>query len=140
MSQLIGVGVLLNQRNEVLIAQRLPGDLLGNLWEFPGGKQELGETIEECIVRELHEEVGLEVVVEEHLIDLDHTYDHRQLSFSVHLCRHISGEPKPIASRQVRWIMIADLVAYPFPRASLHMIDALHMRIARRRDTGSQIV
>ncbi len=129
-SQVIGVGVVLNEAGEVLIDQRLNEGLLGGLWEFPGGKQEPGETIEATIARELREELAIEVQVGEQLIALDHAYSHKKLRFVVHLCRWIAGEPKPLASQQVRWVKPEDLSDYPFPAANARMIAALieHLR------------
>ncbi|GIS14058.1 MAG: hypothetical protein CM15mP116_06410 [Synechococcus sp.] len=68
--QVIGVGVVLNAAGEVLIDQRLEEGLLGGMWEFPGGKQEQGETIETCIARELKEELGIAVTVGDELLPL----------------------------------------------------------------------
>ena len=123
--QVIGVGVVLNSAGEVLIDQRLEEGLLGGLWEFPGGKHEPGETIEACIARELAEELAIEVAVGEELICVDHAYSHKRLRVVVHLCRWVSGEPKPLASQQVRWVMPGDLRIYPFPAANSRIIDAL---------------
>ncbi|MFM7086304.1 MAG: 8-oxo-dGTP diphosphatase MutT [Cyanobium sp.] len=123
--QVIGVGVVLNAAGEVLIDQRLEEGLLGGLWEFPGGKQEAGEPIEATIVRELREELAIEVEVGEALISLEHAYSHKRLRFVVHLCRWISGEPQPLASQQVRWVAPAALDAYPFPAANARIIEAL---------------
>ncbi|CAE20310.1 probable adenine glycosylase [Prochlorococcus marinus str. MIT 9313] len=128
--QVIGVGVVLNEVGEVLIDQRLNEGLLGGLWEFPGGKQEPGEAIEATIARELREELAIEVQVGEQLIALDHAYSHKKLRFVVHLCRWISGEPKPLASQQVCWVKPEDLSGYPFPAANVRMIATLidHLR------------
>ena len=70
--QVIGVGVVINAAGEVLIDQRLEEGLLGGMWEFLGGKQEQGETIEACIARELKEELGIEVKVGAELISVNH--------------------------------------------------------------------
>ena len=123
--QVIGVGVVLNGAGEVLIDQRLNEGLLGGLWEFPGGKQEPDEAIEATIVRELREELAIEVEVGEELISLEHAYSHKRLRFVVHLCRWLSGDPQPLASQQVRWVAPADLDAYPFPAANARIIEAL---------------
>ncbi|QNI63073.1 8-oxo-dGTP diphosphatase MutT [Synechococcus sp. A15-44] len=128
--QVIGVGVVLNAAGEVLIDQRLEEGLLGGMWEFPGGKQELGETIETCIVRELKEELGIAVTVGEELITVDHAYSHKKLRFVVHLCSWVSGEPQPLASQQVRWVRPEDLANYPFPAANTKIIAALLGRLA----------
>jgi len=123
--QVIGVGVVLNQAGEVLIDQRLEEGLLGGMWEFPGGKQEAGETIEACISRELREELAIEVTVGELLISVEHAYSHKKLRFVVHLCTWLSGDPQPLASQQVRWVRPDQLKDYPFPAANARIIEAL---------------
>ncbi|MCS5698610.1 8-oxo-dGTP diphosphatase MutT [Cyanobium sp. FGCU-52] len=127
--EVIGVGVVLNASGQVLIDQRLQEGLLGGLWEFPGGKQEPGEPIEATIRRELQEELAIEVEVEEELVVVEHAYSHKRLRFVVHLCRWLSGDPRPLASQQVRWVMPADLDAYPFPAANARIIEALRRRL-----------
>lgn len=124
--QVIGVGVVLNGAGEVLIDQRLNEGLLGGLWEFPGGKQELGESIATTIARELREELAIEVEVAEELISLEHAYSHKKLRFVVHLCSWVSGQPRPLASQQVRWVRPEQLADFPFPAANARIIAALH--------------
>ena len=123
--QVIGVGVVLNTEGEVLIDQRLEEGLLGGMWEFPGGKQEPGETIQTCIARELQEELGIAVTLGDELITVDHAYSHKKLRFVVHLCTWLSGEPQPLASQQVRWVRPESLKEYPFPAANARIIEAL---------------
>lgn len=127
--QVIGVGVVLDGQGRVLIDQRLPEGLLGGLWEFPGGKQEEGESIVATIERELAEELAITVAVEEELIRLDHAYSHKRLRFVVHLCRWLGGEPQPLACQQVRWVRPEELEAYPFPAANARIIAALRQRL-----------
>ena len=127
--QVIGVGVVLNAAGEVLIDQRLEEGLLGGMWEFPGGKQEAGETIGACIDRELMEELGITVQVGEELITVDHAYSHKKLLFVVHLCTWVSGDPQPLASQQVRWVRPESLNNYPFPAANARIIAALLDRL-----------
>ena len=134
--QVIGVGVVLNEAGEVLIDQRLNEGLLGGLWEFPGGKQEPGEAIEATVVRELHEELAIEVEVTEPLISLDHAYSHKRLRFEVFLCRWISGEPQPLASQQVRWVHPTGLAAFPFPAANARIIAALLQRFGHSEESS----
>ena len=127
--QVIGIGVVINAVGDVLIDQRLEEGLLGGMWEFPGGKQEPGEPIEACIARELMEELGIVVSVGEALITLDHAYSHKKLQFVAHLCDWCSGDPKPLASQQVRWVRPEQLKNYPFPAANARIIDALLGRL-----------
>ena len=133
--QVIGIGVVINAVGDVLIDQRREEGLLGGMWEFPGGKQEPGEPIEACIARELMEELGIVVSVGEALITLDHAYSHKKLQFVVHLCDWCSGDPKPLASQQVRWVRPEQLKDYPFPAANGRIIDALLGRL----NTTSQL-
>ena len=123
--QQIGVGVVLNAQGLVLIDQRMEEGLLGGMWEFPGGKQESGESIETCIKRELMEELGIVVSVGEELITVDHAYSHKKLRFVVHLCAWVSGDPQPLASQQVRWVAPDQLNTFAFPAANTRMIEAL---------------
>ena len=128
--QVIGVGVVFNDRGQVLIDQRLEEGLLGGLWEFPGGKQEEGEAIEATIARELREELAIEVAVGEALIRVDHAYSHKRLRFEVHCCRWLSGEPQALACQRWRWVDPADLGDYPFPAANARIIAALQEHLA----------
>ena len=96
--------------------------------EFPGGKQEPDETTEACIVRELREELAIDVVVEDHLITVDHAYSHKKLRFVVHLRTWLSGDPqlRPV-SRCVAQPQSSD---YLFPAANARIIEALLGKLA----------
>ena len=123
--KLIGVGVIWNDQGQILIDRRRPEGLLGGLWEFPGGKIELGETIEDCIKREIHEELGIGIEVGEHLITIDHTYTHLRVSLTVHHCRYLTGEPMPIECDEIRWVTLDEIDQFPFPIANAQIIAAL---------------
>ena len=134
--QVIGVGVVINSAGDVLIDQRLEEGLLGGMWEFPGGKQEPGESIEACIERELQEELAIAVTVGEQLISVDHAYSHKKLRFVVHLCDWVSGEPQPLASQQVRWVRPEELKDYAFPAANARIIEALLGKLTASGQAG----
>ncbi len=121
----IGIGLLINSQNEVLIDQRLKEMRMGGMWEFPGGKQEENESIQMTIMRELQEELSIKVNVKEMLVEFDHLYSHQKLHFVVHLCELVSGNPKPLSSSQIKWVKVDDLVNYSFPAANRKMIAAL---------------
>ena len=123
--KMIGVAVIWNDAGQILIDRRKPNGLLGGLWEFPGGKVELGETIPDCIQREIQEELGIEIEVGDRLIVIDHTYSHFHVTLNVHHCNHLSGEPQAIECDEIRWVELADLDSYPFPKANLQIIEAL---------------
>ncbi|MEP0922912.1 A/G-specific adenine glycosylase [Leptolyngbya sp. ST-U4] len=121
----IGVAVIWNDRGQILIDRRKQEGLLGGLWEFPGGKIEPGETVEACIVREIREEIGIEITVGDRLITIDHTYTHFRVTLNVHHCQYVSGEPQAIECDEVRWVEVADLEQFPFPQANVQIIEAI---------------
>ena len=121
----IGVAVIGNEQGQILIDKRRREGAMGGLWEFPGGKIEPGETVEECIKREIKEELGIEIEVGDRLITIDHTYSHFHVTLNVHHCRHLSGVPQPIECDEVRWVRLEELDNYTFPKANIQIIDAL---------------
>lgn len=123
--KLIGVAVVWNDQKQILIDRRPQKGLLGGLWEFPGGKIEPGETVEECIRRELQEELAIDVEVGDRLITIDHTYTHFKVTLNVFHCRHVGGDPQPIECDEIRWVDVSELEQFPFPKANIQIIDAL---------------
>ncbi|MBD2005846.1 MULTISPECIES: 8-oxo-dGTP diphosphatase MutT [Cyanophyceae] len=121
----IGVAVIWNEQRQILIDRRRPGGLMGGLWEFPGGKIEPGETVVECIKREIKEELGIEIEVGDRLIVIDYTYSQFSITLNVHHCQHLKGIPQPIESEEVRWVTLDQLDQYPFPAANIQIINAL---------------
>ncbi len=97
----------------VLITRRPPNGLLGGMWEFPGGKQEPGETLPECLARELAEELGVQVQVGEELGSFRHAYTHFKVLLYAFHCDILAGEPRPIHASDLVWVSVADLPAYP---------------------------
>jgi len=123
--KIIGVAVIWNDQKQILIDRRLPQGTMGGLWEFPGGKIEIGETIQECIKREISEELGIEIVVGEHLITIDHTYPHLRVTLTVHHSRHLAGVPQAIECDEIRWVSLDELDNFNFPEANEEIITAL---------------
>ena len=121
----IGVAVIWNQSGQILIDKRKLEGTMGGLWEFPGGKIEAGETVVDCIVREIREELAIDITVGEHLMSIEHTYPTFQMTLIVHHCQYIGGIPQPIASDEIRWVNISDLVNYQFPAANMAIINAI---------------
>lgn len=122
--KVIGVAVIWKDQR-ILIDRRKPEGLLGGLWEFPGGKLEPGETIEECIQREIREELAIDIAVGEQLIVVDHTYTHFRVTLNVHHCQYLAGEPQAIECDEIRWVAVDELSDYPFPKANIKIIEAL---------------
>ncbi|PSP03297.1 MAG: 8-oxo-dGTP diphosphatase MutT [Cyanobacteria bacterium QS_7_48_42] len=121
----IGVAVIWNERGQILIDRRRPEGLMGGMWEFPGGKIEANETVQDCIKREIREELAIEIEVEEHLITIDHAYTHFRVTLNVYHCRYLSGEPQPLVCDEIRWVTLEEINQFPFPEANTEIIRAL---------------
>lgn len=121
----IGVGIIMNDNNEVLIALRPNDAMLGGLWEFPGGKKEDGESIKQTVVRELHEELGVDVEIVEPLMQLKHAYSHFKITLHAYVCSLVDGNPQPKTSQEIKWVAIEQLDQFPFPKANRRLTDKL---------------
>lgn len=124
-SKQIGVAVIRDDRDLILIDRRLAKGLLGGFWEFPGGKIEGNETVQECIKREILEEIGIDIAIDSHLITIDHTYSHFRVNLQVYNCRYLSGQARAIECEEIRWVTIQELDNYTFPAANQEIIRAL---------------
>jgi len=127
--KIIGVAVIWNDHGQILIDRRRPEGLMGGLWEFPGGKIEPGETVEDCIKREIQEELGIGIEVGEHLITINHTYTHLRVTLTVHHCRHLTGYPMPIECDEIRWVTLDEIDQFSFPKANIQIIAALRQNL-----------
>jgi A/G-specific adenine glycosylase len=121
----VGAAVVMNRKGEVLIAQRRATDMLGGLWEFPGGKQESGETIQQCIVRELKEELGIRTETGAFLITVKHAYSHFTMEMHTYFSKIKSGRPRPLECQDFQWLKISELRKVPYSKADLYIIDEL---------------
>jgi len=121
----IGVGIIINDKNEVLIALRREDAMLGGLWEFPGGKKKESEKIEETVYRELAEELGVEVQVLNKFMEVKHAYSHFKITMHAYFCLINSGVPSPNDSQELAWVSVAGLEEYPFPKANKVLIEKL---------------
>ena len=121
----IAVGVVY-QNNHMLITRRKPEGLLGGLWEFPGGKIGKNESPEKACIREIKEEVNLNVTVDGHIAQVKHAYTHFKIIMEVFSCRYVSGDVKLNGPVDFRWITLGEIDQYPFPKANhkfIHLLD-----------------
>ncbi len=129
--KLVGVGIIWNG-TKLLIDRRRPTGLLGGFWEFPGGKLELGESIEQCIAREIQEELALQVTVGAELITIKHTYSEFEVKLIVHHCQYLGGEPQLLSCDEIQWVTVEELDNYQFPAANAQIIAALRLQQENR--------
>ena len=108
-----------------LIARRKVGTHLGGLWEFPGGKREPGESLEDCLHRELREELGIAVTSPVHFRTIRHDYPAKTVELHFFHCAISRGEALALDCEEVRWVMPDELPDYEFPPADRPLIEAL---------------
>lgn len=118
---------VIRQDGRVLIAQRPPEGMLGGLWEFPGGKQEPGESLPECLQREIREELGVEIAVETPLVTVKHGYTHFKITLHAFICRLLAGQPQTLGVADWRWVTLDELDTFAFPRTDQKIIAALRV-------------
>ena len=111
--------------SRLLIAQRKLEDMLGGLWELPGGKVEPGETFEAALHRELLEELAIEVEIIKPFMAIKHAYTQFRVTLHVFHCRHTKGEPQSIDVADWTWARPNELEAYAFPTADRKILAAL---------------
>lgn len=111
--------------SRLLIAQRPPGGMLGGLWEFPGGKREPGESLRDCLRRELREELGIEVEVGEPIGAVRHAYTHFRITLYAFTCRLVAGEPAALGCAGWAWVTLDELDRYAFPVTDQKIIAML---------------
>ncbi len=116
---------LIVRDGKILIAQRLSNAPLGGLWEFPGGKREPGESFEACLMREVMEELGLTIAVDEQVASAEHYDAGRQVQLRFYRCTVLAGEPSPLGCEAFCWVTPAEIAAYSFPPADLPLVHQI---------------
>ncbi|MFM2483131.1 8-oxo-dGTP diphosphatase MutT [Celerinatantimonas sp. YJH-8] len=123
------VGVIVKGA-QILIAKRSETQHQGGLWEFPGGKVESDESQPQALVRELNEELGLEVESEccEKMFDIQHQYPDKQVILHIYWVEHFAGQAEGKEGQPIRWVDYQDLSHYEFPAANHPILQAIAMR------------
>ena len=127
---LVVAAALFDAEGRILLAQRPAGKSMAGLWEFPGGKLEPGETPEQALVRELHEE--LSIMVDEASLRpvtfASHAYQDFHLLMPLYATESWEGELKPREGQSLAWVRSSELHLYPAPEADIPLFDALAER------------
>ena len=121
---LVAAGVL-EREGKILAAKRKRGAHLEGHWEFPGGKLEPDESPEDCLVRELSEEIGVRVRPQEILEVVFHKYPEKSVLLLFYRCELLEGEPQPIECDEVRWVALADLPSLEWAPADVPFVRSL---------------
>ena len=120
----VAVGMIW-RNGELLIAKRPPKGLLGGLWELPGGKKKNNESLEETVIREVREELGVNVLIDRHFMTVKHAYTHFRITLHAYHCHYISGQPHTTTCDEWRWVKPDELCNLAFPRANTKLFDNL---------------
>ena len=110
---------------KVLIAQREAGSHMEYRWEFPGGKLESDETPEECIIREIKEELDMDIEVIDIYKVVKFKYEEKDILLLCYLCRILSGEGKLLECNDFKWVTRNELASFNFVPADLPIVEKL---------------
>lgn len=116
---------LIHHEGRYLIARRKPGVHLAGFWEFPGGKRETGESLEECLQRELFEELSIRVDCPVPYQIVRHDYPEKIVELHFFRCVIEQGQATPVDCAEIRWVFPEELTQFKFPPADRVIIDAL---------------
>jgi 8-oxo-dGTP diphosphatase len=119
---------IISRDGYILIARRPAGYHLAGLWEFPGGKLEEGETLFECLEREIKEELDIDVRAQRLFMTVRHEYEKKIVSLHVFECAYLRGDPKGMDGQEIRWVRPSELKGYEFPPPDKVVIELLMSR------------
>jgi mutator protein MutT len=119
---------LIFRAGKLLITQRHAKAHLGGLWEFPGGKREPGETYEECLAREIREELGVEIAVGTCFAEITHAYPEKHVHLNFFLAQLTAGKPRTLDCAALKWVTKEELDDYEFPAADMQLLAKLKKR------------
>jgi A/G-specific adenine glycosylase len=120
----VAVGVIWKD-DTILIGRRRQQQMLGGLWEFPGGKLQPGESLAAAADRKIAAETGVTVRIEQPYCQVKHAYTHFKITLTAFRCTWLAGEAQALASDEVRWVGLQELDALPWPRTSLKVLEAV---------------
>lgn len=121
---LVVTAAVVQRQGTFLLTRRLDGTHLAGTWEFPGGKCEPGESLEDCLARELREELDVQSSIGEEIFSVRHAYDGRVVELHFFACE-IAGQPRAVLGQEMLWATRAQLHHLPFPDADAALIQAL---------------
>lgn len=117
--------IIINEAGEILIAQRKANKSMGGLWEFPGGKIETGETPEDSLIREIKEEMNIDIEVQQYFGENIHNYGDKIIKLMAYYAKKIKGEIKLQDHESCKWVMPKALKEYKFSAADQPFVEEL---------------
>jgi len=122
---IIVVAAIIHKSGKILITRRPSNVHLAGLWEFPGGKVEADEALQDALRREIREELGIDIVVLDEYFSTEHRYSDKSVRLHFFDCTIHDGEPRAIDVAELRWVDPRDLGAFSFPEGDAELIARL---------------
>ena len=122
---LVAVGVIYDPKQGYFICRRATHQHQGGKWEFPGGKVEQAETVQQALTRELQEEIGIDVKAAKPLLVIEHSYSDKVVKLDVWLVTEFTGIAQSLEGLENRWVQLNELEQFDFPEANRPIIDVL---------------
>lgn len=123
---MIQVAAAIIQKNDkILICQRNAGGNFAFLWEFPGGKLELNETFEQCVIRECKEELDIDIKIKDIFANMIYSYTDKDITFTFFNTEFIGGEIKMNVHKDIKWVLRSELKNYKFCPADENIVNSL---------------
>ncbi len=121
----VAVGVIQDSQGRVFICRRPDDKHQGGKWEFPGGKVEAGETVQQALARELAEEIGIRVTALAPLLEIRHDYADKAVLLDVWRVTGFDGDPHGREGQAARWVELAELADHQFPEGNRAIVARL---------------
>lgn len=128
--RIVVAAAVIRREDEYFVTRRHPGVHLEGYWEFPGGKCDPGERLEDCLRREIKEELDADIVVRDEMLAVSHTYPDREVELRFFEC-DLAGSPRSMLGQEMRWVRTEDLAALAFPPADGELLELLRQRVKR---------
>jgi len=126
----VAVGVILDENKQILISKRAANAHQGGLWEFPGGKIEVGESLEQALARELDEELGITPIKTASLLKVEHDYGDKLVLLDVCVVWNFSGQASGKEGQALEWVSVDCLEKFKFPAANKPIVEAVKSLLA----------
>jgi 8-oxo-dGTP diphosphatase len=133
MTAIVVAAAVIEHDGAFLVTRRLTGTHLAGTWEFPGGKCEPGESVSECLVREIGEELGVACHVSREIFSVTHAYADRSVELHFLECT-LHGEPRPLLGQEMQWVPRERLQELEFPPADAELIERLSAPVQEARN------
>lgn len=119
------VAAIIIDNNKIFIAERNKNKSQGGLWEFPGGKIESGETKEQALIREIKEELDMDIIVKEEFTNIVYNYPDKTINLTSLICQKTSNNYKLLEHESFAWVTLDELNNYEFAPADILIVDKI---------------